>query len=95
MGNKKEFWKSEDVPYEDLATRLAEIEKGGGEWVYRGQSSGWKLETTLERYCKMSHYDLKYAPGIESEMIRHFQRLYNGEDRKDVVEDTLYCISLM
>ncbi len=95
MGNKEEFWKSEDVPYGDLAKRLAEIEKGGGEWVYRGQSSGWKLETTLERYCKMSHYNLKDAPGIESEMIRHFERLYNGEDREDVVEDTLYCISLM
>jgi len=95
MGNKEEFWKSEDVPYEDLAARIDEIDKGGGEWVYRGQSAGWKLETTLERNCKMSHYDLKDAPGIEIEMIRHFQRLYNGEDRKDVIEDTLYCISLM
>lgn len=97
MGNKEEFWKSEDVPYECLATRLAEIEETEGRrWLYRGQSSGWELDTTLERHCKMSHYkDLKDAPGIEIEMIRHFRRLYNGEDRKDVIEDTLYCISLM
>lgn len=28
-------------------------------------------------------------------MIRNFQRLYVGEDREDVINDTLYCISLM
>ncbi len=95
MGNKEEFWTTQCKPYEKLAESPAEPEKGEHQWVYRGQSSGWGLETTLERHCKMSHYDLKYAPGMEIEMIRHFKRLYNGEDRKDVTEDTLYCISLM
>jgi len=28
-------------------------------------------------------------------MIRQFKRWYSGEDRNDVVEDTLYCLSFM
>jgi hypothetical protein len=103
MDNDDEFWTTEEVPLKDpdptkrdLARALAELDSThGSQWVYRGQSSGWGLTSTLERHCRMSKYQLADAPGIEAEMIRHFKRLYDGDDRRDVVEDTLYCISLM
>jgi len=80
--------------YEELDKCLNDLGRKG-RWLYRGQHSKWELETTLERYCYLYRYPLPDAPGIEAEMIRNFQRLYTGDDRKDVIEDKLYCISLM
>ncbi len=95
MREENKFYTEEPVPScEKLDEKLQALEKAG-HWVYRGQHSKWELETTLERYCNLSRYPFTDAPDIETEMIRNFQRLYSGEDRKDVVEDELYCISLM
>lgn len=95
MKDENEFYTKETTTsIKDLAERLETLGKDG-HWIYRGQHSKWELETTLERYSNLSRYPLTDAPGIEAEMIRNFQRLYNAEDRKDVVEDKLYCVSLM
>ncbi len=79
---------------EELVLRLQEIARSGN-WIFRGQHAKWELETSLERYCNYSCYSLTDAIGIEAEMIRNFQRLYTGEDKENVMSDTLYCISLM
>ena len=67
-----------------------------GDWLYRGQSSSSDLETSLEHECKKSNFLLKTdAKKIEDNMIRQFQRVYDGDDQQFVKEDTLYCLSLM
>lgn len=67
-----------------------------GYWLYRGQSSNVALESSLERDCEKSGFKLDpHAEGIEKQMIRQFQRVYDGDDRQKVQEDTLYCLSLM
>ncbi len=67
-----------------------------GKWIYRGQSSSAELVSTLERECRKFGLELDpYAENIEKQMIRQFQRVYDGDDRQKVQEDTLYCISLM
>lgn len=95
MKKENKFYTEEpEQSYKDLVNRLQTLDKTGY-WIYRGQASKWELETTLERYCNLYRYPLTDAPGIEVEMIRNFQRLYNGEDREEVLKDKLYCISLM
>jgi len=94
MKNEDAFHSQEPLCYEQLDERLKKLQ-AEGTWVFRGQAAKWDLETTLERYCNLSRYKLTDARGIEAEMIRNFQRLYVGEDREEVISDTLYCISLM
>lgn len=75
---------------------LKRLESFGDGWVYRGQYCDCTLETSFERACLNSELCLERdAAKIEQEMIREFKRWYTGEDRNDVVEDTLYCLSLM
>ncbi len=65
------------------------------EWVFRGDPASCKLQTYLERACARADVPLQRAAGIENEMIREFQRVYDGDDRDLVRNDTLYCLSLM
>ena len=71
-------------------------DKYKNKWAFRGQFSDWYLETTLERACKcadlIGERDREY---IEDSMIRQFKRLYDGQDKDVVQNDTLYCLSLM
>lgn len=68
----------------------------GDYWVYRAQHENGELETTFERACQNSHLTLDSdAPGTEGNMIREFARVYDGDDRENVQNDKLYCLSLM
>lgn len=64
-------------------------------WIFRGQSSDKPLRTTLERALKDYQIDLQEAPDIEEKLIRDFRRKYFGPDHERVLNDTLYCLSLM
>jgi len=64
-------------------------------WIFRGQSSDQPLRTTLERALNDYQIDLKEARAIEEKLIRDFQRKYFGLDHEIVLNDTLYCLSLM
>ncbi len=68
----------------------------GEEWMFRAQSEESELTTTIERYCHKSDYKLKNdCPKIEENIIRQFERVYDGADKYEVHKDKLYCISLM
>ena len=64
-------------------------------WVFRGQAEDWPLATSLERALNSWKIELSYGPVIEYQLVREFRRQYNGEDRYDVANDTLYCLALM
>ena len=64
-------------------------------WVFRGQLAAKELQTTLESECKKSGFPLTEAKYIEYVMLREFRRLYDGEDRSEVLSDTLDCLSLL
>ncbi len=65
-------------------------------WIFRGQPSDKNLSTSLERALNDDyHIDLKEAPAIEGRLIRDFRRKYFGSDHERVLNDTLYCLSLM
>ncbi len=64
-------------------------------WIFRGQTSDKPLRTTLERALNDYQIDLAEAPAIEGKLIRDFQRKYFGPDHEIVLNDTLYCLSLM
>jgi hypothetical protein len=73
-----------------------QLEGFGDGWVYRGQYYDTHLETSFERACLNTSLSLELdAAKIEGEMIREFKRWYLGEDRSEVVKNTLYCLSLM
>jgi len=69
------------------------------EWILRGQSSQGSnqisLKSSLERALTSYHIPFSKAPEIEEWMIRDFRRKYEGIDSQGVIEDTLYCLSLM
>jgi hypothetical protein len=68
-------------------------------WIFKGLLSEWHLESTFDRAFYPSNINeanrQDYAIEIEKKLIRDFRRLYNGSDRQAVLNDTLYCISLM
>jgi len=79
--------------YDTLVEYLSKLEE---HWLYRGQYAGFDLESTFERECRRSSFDLENdADDIEKEIIRHFTRVYDGDDRQKVQDDMLYCLSLM
>jgi hypothetical protein len=84
--------------WEQLLERLKTLELEG-KWIFKGLLSEWRLHSTLDRAFLKFNIDRndEQAPAnaIEKELIRDFQRLYDGNDRQAVLEDTLYCISLM
>jgi hypothetical protein len=65
------------------------------DWIFRGQSSDKPLRTTLERALNDYQIDLEEAPAIERKLISDFQRKYFGPDHEIVLNDRLYCLSLM
>jgi len=64
-------------------------------WVFRGQLDTYELQTSLERECGKSGLRLTSADHIEEMIVREFRRLYDGEDRLEVLKDSLYCLSLL
>src|SRR3972149_1107019 len=78
--------------YKELSACL---EKLDDYWIYRAQPIDKDLETSLELECLKSSVNLEDAPFIEEEMIRQFRRVYDGNDRQKVQDDTLYCLSLI
>ncbi|MGD0352047.1 MAG: FRG domain-containing protein [Dehalococcoidia bacterium] len=71
----------------------SEYESG---WIFRGQFIHWDLNTTLERACKDSGLtDANDGQKIEENLIREFERVYDGNDRDRVERDKLYALSIM
>ena len=64
-------------------------------WVFRGLSSSYELKTTLERALGKWGIGLENAPEIERKLIREFRRGYSGDRWNLVMDDTLYCLSVM
>ena len=64
-------------------------------WIFRGQAEDWPLTSSLERAFRLGGVALKKAPAVEKQLVRDFQRQYDGEDRDTVIQDTLYCLALM
>jgi hypothetical protein len=65
-------------------------------WIFRGQLSQDPLWTSLERACDQTPgLLLKKRFSVERTMMREFARTYTGEDRTQVIESKLYCLSLM
>jgi hypothetical protein len=84
--------------YDQLVEHLRKTEEYTDKkstWVFRGQPADRELQTTLERECEKSGIRLTKADHIEEMTIREFRRVYGGEDRLDVLNDTLYCLSLL
>jgi hypothetical protein len=80
--------------FEDLINELKIYEEK--DYVYRAQMKNWPLQSSLERaYDQWVINDPKERQCIEENMIRDFQRVYNGDDRSVVQSDILYCMSLM
>lgn len=96
-----------EVTWEDYLKILERMTPD--EWISRGQSYPRpkkqepnkqepikiSLKSGLERALDCYRIDLSKAPEIEEYMIRDFRRKYEGIDSQTVVEDTLYCLSLM
>ena len=64
-------------------------------WIFRGQPGVWPLKPSLERSCEFFGVSLHQSPAIEKQMIRDFRRQYVGDNRDIVLNDTLYCMTLM
>lgn len=63
-------------------------------WVFRAQPVSKPLKTTLERCCETWGL-VSNVVQMENMMIREFRRVYKGDDRQTVKDDTLYCLSLL
>ncbi len=86
-------FRKEQIPPDRLFDFLHKQPEG---YIFKGLLFDWKLRTTLERAIEKSGLSLKGdAANIEVEMIRLFQRSYDGDDRDLVRRDILYCLSLM
>jgi hypothetical protein len=64
-------------------------------WVFRGQTDDWKLSTSLERICREEEIDFSLLPGIEKQILRDFQRKYEGPDKHLIDKNVLYCLALI
>jgi hypothetical protein len=67
----------------------------GNQWIYRGQTADWALQTSLERNLKSWDIDLARAASVELRFIRDFRRKYRGEGQAQANDDLLSCLSLM
>lgn len=96
--NKSDNW---DILYQKL--QLGDDIFRNGRWLFRGEcqagddsaSNEANLQTSLERACSESNIKRNNILKIEQEMIRDFRRKYDGNDRHDVENDILYCLSLI
>lgn len=80
--------------FDDLFKYFHNLKRHG--WIFRGQFVDWDLKTTLERACENSGLkDVNDRQKIEDNLIREFQRVYDGNDRDRVEKDTLYALSMM
>jgi len=91
--------------WEELVDRLRSLK---ARWVFRGQLDCEPLKSTLDReYGRcgipldesaiMSRKETEnmLKAMIEKELMRDFQRLYDGPDRDRVERDILYCLAMM
>jgi hypothetical protein len=94
---EKKWYYRKNLSYDELIEKLnePEYEDGKSSWVFRGQLAAKELQSSLERNCEKSGIALTEAKHIEDMILREFRRLYDGEDRNDVMNDTLYCMSLL
>jgi hypothetical protein len=92
VSNKRTFVELTVNTWKDF---IAILENFTDKWVFRGQSSDYIITTSLERACNDYGISLSKAPGIEAQLIRDFKRRYSGDDRNIVLNDTLYCLTLM
>ena len=92
---EEDFYRKNVKPIESLEDSFQELEKFKEGWVFRGQQANWHLRSYFERSCDGLNLELEDCPRTEEQMIRDFQRKYDGPDRLTVVEDTLYCMALM
>lgn len=101
----QDFFQLKVTTWQALLTKLKEY---GLYWMFRGQSNGGQLKdcelksskdcelkSSLERALDLNEIPLQNAHGVEKQLIREFQRRYEGDDRDLVVEDLLYCLALM
>lgn len=78
----------------DLEDYLKNLDNGYQ--IFRGQAQEPNLTTSIERHCMKSNYSLsKDCLKIERNMIRQFDRVYDGTDKQKVHDDILYRLSLM
>ena len=65
-------------------------------FVFRGQRQDWALCPSLERISSSYKVNPTNNLKIERQMIRDFRRRYpRTEDRTLILEDTLYCMTVM
>jgi hypothetical protein len=69
-------------------------------WIFRGQLSRHSLSTTLERALDLAFKQspssrTAFAQRAEENMIREFQRWYDGENKQDLRDSLLCCLSIM
>lgn len=81
--------------FKDYLEAVQEYRETNAGWVFRGQSRDLPPATTLERAVCDAGIELACAPSLEQELIRDFRRRYQEGDRQLVLDDTLYCLSLM
>jgi hypothetical protein len=98
--NRTVTWYHQELfsSYHSLLDHLATIPRDAQDstWVFRGQLADYPLATSLERHCQTkSRIDWKRAQDIEDIIVREFRRSYQAEDRLEVMNDTLYCLSLL
>lgn len=65
-----------------------------GDWTFRGQPTDRPLQTSLDRALTAYGIPQGEAPGIEHQLIRDFQRRYDGPGNDLVATDCLYCLAL-
>jgi FRG domain len=64
-------------------------------WLFRGQTRNYDLTTKIERVLGSWGIDLMEAASVEFQTVREFQRRILDPEHHRLVEDTLYCLSLM
>jgi hypothetical protein len=92
-----DFFTEPTYNFHDLLGKLDGYARDSSrDWIFRGQYFDWHLETHLERSIESAGLKLKDDSRIvESEMVRNFRRYYEGDDKQIVLDDTLYCLSLL
>jgi FRG domain len=64
-------------------------------WLFRGQTRNYDLTTKIERVLDSWRIDLMEAASVEFQTVREFRRRILAPEHRRLVEDTLYCLSLM
>jgi hypothetical protein len=87
-----QYAKEEAHTFAEFLELVSRLKPG---WCFRGLASNHDLSTTLERALGRWSVELEEAPNVERELVREFRRGYRGDDWSLVMNDTLYCLSVM